>query len=109
MKIVPLGERILIKPEPIEEISKGGIVVTVGDNKKSEQAAQVRGTVLALGAQAYREYDEPWCKVGDTILYQKYSGMRVPGDDGKLRDDLLILNDLDITGRVETETREVLN
>lgn len=96
MKITPVGHRVLIKPDKVEETSKGGIIIATEMNKRLEQNAQVTGEVIALGAEAYREYDEPWCKVGDKVYYQKYSGMKLPNNE-----DYLIINDLDITGVVE--------
>jgi co-chaperonin GroES (HSP10) len=97
----PVGYRVKVRPEKVEEVSKGGIIVATGETKKLEQAAQVRGTVLEVSPVAYLEYIEkglePWCKVGDVVLYQKHAGMRVLGDDGKPRDDELLLNDTDIT------------
>jgi chaperonin GroES len=107
MKVKPVGYRILVRPDPVEEVSKGGIIISVGEQKKMEQAAQVRGTVLALGELAYQESREkgyePWCKVGDKVTYQKWAGMRIPDREGNLRDDLLLLNDTDVTSVITEE------
>lgn len=100
MNIRPAGHRILIEPEKVEGVSKGGIVIPKEVNKE-EQKAQVIGLVLDIGPTAYADQDTPWCKVGDRVLYQRYSGMRIPDENGKLRDDRLLLNDLDVTAVVE--------
>lgn len=102
MKVTPAGHRVLIEPEKVKE-TVGKIVVVTPDAKKQEQLAQVRGKVIAIGKDAFREFNEPWCKVGDTVLYQRHAGMRIPGEDGQFRDDMLLLNDLDITAVVEVE------
>lgn len=99
MQIAPVGHRVLIRPEKVEEVSRGGIVIAKPHVEK-EQLAQVCGEVLATGADCWREYESPWCKVGDKVLYQRYAGMRVPDGKGGFRDDMVLLNDLDITGIV---------
>lgn len=107
MRCRPIGYHVLVKPDPVEEVSKGGIVISVGETKRQEQAAQVKGTVLWLGELAYHEFVEKGftvpLTVGDRVTYQKWAGMRVPDKEGKLRDDLLILNDMDITSVLTDE------
>lgn len=110
MKVVktvePLGHRVLIKPDFVEEKSKGGIILA-HETVKQEQGAQVIGTVLAVGTTCWAEFDEPWCKVGDRVIFAKYSGMKIWNPvEGKYREDILIVNDLDICGRV-TEEEEI--
>lgn len=107
-KVKPLGHRILINPDFVEEKSKGGIYLPQ-DTVKQEQGAQVIGTVLDVGDTAYAEFDSPWCKVGDRVVFAKYSGMKIWNPvEGKYREDILLINDLDICGLV-TEEEEVLD
>ena len=40
---------------------------------------------------------KPWCKIGDKVYYQRYSGMRIPNEMGKYRTDVLLLGDQDVT------------
>lgn len=103
MKIRPVGHRILVKPDKVEKTSKGGIIVQTETSLRLEQRAQVKATVLAVGPEAYKEFNSPWCKEGDRILYQRHAGMRIPDSDGNLSEDLILLNDLDVTGVVEEE------
>jgi len=84
----------------VEEVSKGGIIIHKGLVEK-EQQAQVAGVVLKVGKDCYREYDTPWCKEGDKVLYQRHAGMRIPNNEGGYIEDLLLLNDLDVTGLIE--------
>lgn len=106
--IAPLGHRVLLKPDVVEEKSKGGIILH-NELTKQEQQAQVVGTVLAIGPTCWADTPtgEPWCKVGDRIVFAKYSGLRLWNPaEGKYRDDLVLINDLDVCGLV-TEEEEV--
>lgn len=100
MKVKPVGHRVLIKPDKIEEVTKGGIIIH-RDLVEKEQQAQVSGVVVDMGLDCYREYDVDWCKIGDKVLYQRHAGMRVPDGNGGFLEDLLLLNDLDVTGIIE--------
>jgi chaperonin GroES len=93
MKIEPLGYRIMLKPKDMEEVSKGGIVIpqtTVDRNK----AATNEGTVVALGPDAYKEFDTPWVEIGDEVLYSKYNGERLINP--KTKEEVIMINDTDI-------------
>ena len=106
--ILPLGHRVLIKPDNVEGTSKGGIILPE-ELKKQEQGAQVVGTVLAIGETCWMDTPsgEPWCQEGDRVVFAKYSGMKIWNPvEGKYREDLLIVNDLDITALI-TEEEEV--
>lgn len=86
--IEPRGPRVLLLPDQIEETSPGGIVVATGTQLMREELAQTEGLVVALGSTAYREppFDndtDPWCKVGDRVIFAKYAGLVCPGNDGK--------------------------
>ena len=111
MKLVkslkPLGHRVLIKPDDVEAKSKGGIILP-DDLTKQERGAQVVGTVMDIGETCWADTPgDPWCQVGDRVIFAKYSGMKIWNPvDGKYRDDLLIVNDLDITALI-TEEEEV--
>jgi len=98
--IIPKGHRILVLPEVIEEKSTGGIIINVGNDMKREELAQINGTVVAMGNTCYHDQVEPWCAVGDTVIFGKYSGLFYTGDDEK---KYRIVNDLDVVAtRVRT-------
>lgn len=104
-KVIPLGHRVLVKPDFVEEKSKGGIILAQ-DTVKQEQGAQVIGTVLDIGTTCWIDSGDgtPWCKIGDRVVFAKYSGMKIWNPvEGKYRDDILIVNDLDICGLVAEE------
>jgi chaperonin GroES len=75
MKIKPLGDRVVIKPSPAEEKTKGGIILP--DTAKEKP---VIGEIVAVGTG--RKADDGKVipldvKVGDKVLYGKYSGTEV--------------------------------
>lgn len=76
MNIKPLADRVLIKPAPAEEKTAGGIIIP--DTAKEKP---LQGEVLAVGNGTKDE--EMVLKVGDTVLYGKYSGTEVELDGEK--------------------------
>ena len=94
MKIKPLGDRVVIKPVEPEERTKGGIILP--DTAKEKP---VVGEVVAAGPG--RKSDDGKTivlevKVGDKVLYGKYSGTEVTVDS----QELLIMRESDIFGVV---------
>ena len=90
MKIKPLGDRVVIKPAEAEEKTKGGIILP--DTAKEKP---VVGEVVAAGPG--RRSDDGKVipmevKVGDKVLYGKYSGTEVTVDN----QELLIMRESDI-------------
>lgn len=67
MNIKPLSDRVLITPAEAEEVTVGGIIIP--DSAKEKP---LKGTVVAVGNGTKDE--EMVVKVGDTVLYGKYSG-----------------------------------
>jgi len=94
-KLKPLGDRVVIKPTPREDITKSGIVLPDTAKEKPQE-----GTILAVGLGEILEdgtRKKMDVKEGDRVLYSKYSGteFRVDGDD------LLIIASKDILAIVE--------
>ena len=78
LNINPLGDRIVVKPMEAEEKTKGGIILP--DTAKEKP---VEGSIVAAGPG--RKSDdgkvvEMEVKVGDKVLYGKYSGTEVTID-----------------------------
>ena len=66
----PTKDRVLVEPAPAEEKTAGGIIIPDTAKEKPQ-----KGKVLAIGKG---KKDEPMTvKVGDTVLYGKYSGTEV--------------------------------
>jgi len=96
------GYRILVKPDEIEKVSKGGIVYAYTD-ERVERAALQTGRVAGVGNTAWQgeAFAAPWCKEGDRILFSKHSGRFVvdPTDDA----EYLIMNDTDVLCVIEAK------
>jgi chaperonin GroES len=94
-KLRPLGDRVVIKPTPREEMTKSGIVLPDTAKEKPQE-----GEILSVGPgkildDGSREAMD--VAVGDKVLYAKYAGteFKVEGDE------LLILSQKDILAVVE--------
>ncbi len=75
MSIKPLADRVLIEPVEAETKTQGGIFIP--DNAKEKP---MQGIVKAVGAGRKSDKGEiiaPELKVGDKVLYGKYSGTEV--------------------------------
>jgi len=90
MKIRPLHDRVIVKRWEEEKTSPGGIVIPDSATEKP-----VKGEVVAIGNGKLLESGEirPLdLKVGDKILFGKYSGTEVKVDD----DELVVMREDDI-------------
>ena len=75
MKIRPLQDRLLLRPSEGEEKTAGGIIIPDTAKEKPQE-----GTVIAAGKGKVREDGKLTpldVKVGDRVLYGKYSGSEV--------------------------------
>ena len=72
MKLVPLGDRLVIKQVVAEETTKSGIVLP-GQAKEKPQEA----TVVAVG----KGVESDVIKEGDMVIYSKYAGNTIKVDD----------------------------
>jgi chaperonin GroES len=95
MNLKPLADRLVVEPIEQEEVTAGGIILPETAKEKPQQ-----GTVIAAGPG--RTDDEGdrivmEVKVGDRVLYAKYSGTEVKLDGKKV----LILREADILAVVE--------
>ncbi len=91
MDIKPLGDRIVVKPLEAEEKTKGGIVLPDTAKEKPQE-----GKIVAVGKGKYMENGQLQpleVKVGDRILYGKYSGNEITTKEG---DELLIMREEDV-------------
>ena len=94
MKLVPLGDRLVIKQLEAEETTKSGIVLP-GQSKEKPQQAEV----IAVGPGGMIDGKEVTMQVkpGDQVIYSKYAGTEV-----KLEDEtLIVVKQADILAIVE--------
>ena len=94
MKLTPLGDKVFLKAIKEEEKTKSGIILT-GEAKEKPQQAEV----IAVGPGGIVDGEEVkmQVKVGDTVIYSKYSGTEVTLED----EDFIIVSQSDILAIVE--------
>ena len=86
----PLADRVLIEPEPAEQVTASGIIIP--DTAKEKP---LRGKVIAVGKG---KVDEPMnVKTDDMVIFGQYSGTEIKVD-GKT---LLIMRESDIYGIID--------
>ena len=100
--VQPLDLRVLVKPDAVEERSKGGIILPEAV-KDVEKFACQKGTLVAVGENAWEEAAGRSVNVrkpapGDRVMVGKYAGVRIKGLDGE---DYVLMNDEDVVGRLE--------
>ena len=78
MKLVPLGDRVVLKQLVAEETTKSGIVLP-GQTKEKPQQAEV--VAVGLGGNVDGKEVEMQVSAGDKVIYSKYSGTEVELDD----------------------------
>ena len=94
-QLKPLGDRIVVKPTPREEMTKSGIVLPDTAKERPQE-----GTILSVGPgrtldDGKREPKE--VSKGEKVLFQKYAGTEFKLDE----EDLLILSQKDILAVLE--------
>lgn len=86
----PINDRVLVKPAPTEETTKGGIIIPDTAKEKPQ-----RGTVIAVGPG--KKDHTMTVQVDDTVLYGKYAGQEVEHEGEKYlimkEDDILLIMD----------------
>lgn len=95
LKLKPLGGRVIVEPIEQEEMTAGGIILPETAKEKPQE-----GKILAAGPGDRDEDGKRIAmevKVGDKVLYAKYSGTEVKVEGKKL----LILRESDILAIVE--------
>ena len=94
-KLRPLGDRIVVKPTPREEMTKSGIVLPDTAKEKPQE-----GEVIAVGPGGFDSEGKRTpmdVSLGDKVLYAKYAGTEFKVED----EELLIVSQKDILAIVE--------
>jgi chaperonin GroES len=93
MKIRPLHDRVVIKRMEEEKASPGGIIIPDSATEKP-----IKGEVVAVGKMQDNGNVQPLdVKVGDTVLFGKYSGTEVMIDS----DELVVMKEDDIMAVID--------
>ena len=96
MELKPLADRIIVRPLEAEEKTKGGIVLPDTAKEKPHE-----GKIVAVGKGKFSDEGKsipPEVKVGDRVLYGKYSGSEITTNEGE---ELLIMKEEDILAIVK--------
>ena len=95
MAFRPLGDRVVVRRVKEDQKTAGGIIIPETAQEKPQE-----GEIIAVGPGALDDSGKrvaPEVKVGDFVLFGKWSGTEVKIDG----DDLLIMKESDIMGIVE--------
>ena len=79
MNLTPLGDRVIVKPNAPQEKTKGGIILP-----DTAQEKPMEGEIVAVGSGKTDDAGKKVAmdlKVGDKVLYGKYSGTEVKIND----------------------------
>src|SRR5215470_14504355 len=98
MKFRPLGDRVVVRRIEEETKTAGGIIIPDTAKEKPSQ-----GEIIAVGPGALDDNGKrvaPEVKVGDVILFGKWSGTEVKIDG----EELLIMKESDVMGVIEGKT-----
>ncbi|MDG2208268.1 MAG: co-chaperone GroES [Pirellulales bacterium] len=90
MKLIPLGDKVVLRPLEAEEMTAGGIVLPDAAQEKPRQGKVLSvgdGRLNQDGSRSQHEVTE-----GDRVLYSQYSGTEVTVDG----ESLLIMSESDI-------------
>ncbi|MFU8832107.1 MAG: co-chaperone GroES [Wenzhouxiangella sp.] len=96
MKLRPLHDRVIVRRVEEERTTPGGIVIPDSATEKP-----IRGEILAVGNGKILENGEQRAldlKVGDTVLFGKYSGTEVKVDG----EELLVMREDDVMAVIES-------
>lgn len=84
----PIADRVIVKPAPADEKTKGGLIIPDTAKEKPQ-----RGEIIAVGPG--KEGNLMTVQVGDIVLYGKYSGQEInlEGEDYLImrEDDILVV------------------
>lgn len=101
------GYRVLVKPDPLEKLSRGGIVLPL--DAFGYEVAQEYGTLVQIGPLAWKEANRragmdleyKWFNIGDRVLYSKYGGKLLV--DEETEEKYVVLNDEDVLAKVSRQ------
>ena len=91
--IEPLGDRVVVRPTPKEEVSKGGVILPDTVREKPPE-----GEIIAVGPGRLSEEGARIAmelKPGDKVIYAKYAGTELKLDD----EEVIILRESDILAK----------
>jgi len=102
----PCGHYVLVKPDPVEKVSEGGIIVHSNKDEVSrEEVARVKGTLVAAGETAWDAFGgDKWAEVGDHVYFKRHVADRYLDENDYVDDKpqvYFLLADENILGVLE--------
>jgi len=98
-RVVPLGDRVVVKQTKQDEVRASGLVIPDTAREKPQL-----GEVLAVGPGRLDENGKRQpvdVKIGDRVLYAKYSGQEIPrGVFGDVDEEYMVLKETDILAKI---------
>ena len=95
MKIKPLEDRVVVKAQEAEEVSKGGIILPDTAKERPQE-----GEVIAAGPGRVTDEGKTIpmeIQVGDVVVYSRYAGTEWKDTDNE---EVLIMRESDILGKI---------
>ena len=93
LSLKPLGDRVIVEPSQSESKTKGGVVLPDSVEKEKPQEGKV--VSVGLGKEVSGKIVKPQVKIGEKVLYKKYSGDEIEVNEQKLiileADDILAI------------------
>jgi len=97
--IKPVWGRLIVKPNDITETDEvlksakdSGFIIPETKEKDRLQQSQIEGELVAIGGNCFDDWKDPLPQVGDTVIYDKFSGFIKSIDNEEYR----IISDTDI-------------
>jgi len=98
-RVIPLGDRVVVKQTKQDEVRASGLVIPDTAREKPQL-----GEVLAVGPGRLDENGKRQpvdVKIGDRVLYAKYSGQEIPrGVFGDVDEEYMVLKETDILAKI---------
>jgi chaperonin GroES len=110
--LYPEGNKVLVKPDTAEEVSKGGIIIP-DSVQDSHQTAITRGVIVAVGPHAETCFCEKGDfsgvtkrapKVGDRVIFAKFSGSSIKY--GPKREEFRFILDENVVCFIDDDEKE---
>lgn len=100
--ITPTEFKVLILPKEVEQVSKGGIILS-SQTVDAEKAMTIEGEIIAVSHLAFTyateaEWGGKKPAPGQRVIFAKYAGVRHKAKDGQ---EYLLVNDKDIVATIE--------
>lgn len=94
MKLVPLGDKVIIKQLDAEEKTKGGIILTSQSKEKPQEALVV---AVGPGGEVNGHDVKMVLKEGDKVIYSKYAGSEIKFED----ETYIVIKQSEILAKIE--------